>query len=549
MSQSWPQHSTGLDPDRFAYTGAGEEEEIIAGDSIRETGGGLGRALEIALVLAALALLYLSSLSSYLLFHSLAEAAFVAVGVAIFVMAWHLRRFSDNGFGLVVGTGLVFAAAIQLVHALAYKGMGVFSGADADLATQLWIASRYLTAATFVAAPFFLRRRPAAGLLLGAYAAITAVLLAAIFWWQVFPVCYVEGVGLTAFKKDSEYIIAALFVAAAGLVTWKGRDLETATRRTLAAAMLVSAAAEIAFTLYVGVYTWPNLVGHLLMFVSVYLLYRGVVLSGMARTYAHLVDELAEQTEALGALSHELEHRVDERTAELTDVVAELKTVSYSVSHELRSPLRAIDGFCYLALEEGREVLGAETLDGLGRARAAAQHMGRLIDDLLHVMEVGRSQPEREEVDLSALAGSVARAFAEDEPERDVRVSIENGLTANADPTLAQVALHNMIGNAWKFTRGEDRAEIAVGAESRDGQTVFFVRDNGIGIDEKLALDVFEPFNRHVRTEEFEGTGVGLALVQRIVRLHGGDAWIAGVPGEGATVFFTLAPPGDPLPR
>jgi signal transduction histidine kinase len=508
----------------------------MAGESVAGAGGkSLERVLEVALVLAALALLYLSSLSSYLLFHSLAEAAFIAVGVAIFVMAWHLRRFSDDGFATVIGTGLVFVSALQLLHALAYKGMGVFPEAGADLPTQLWIACRYLTAATFVAAPFFLRRRPSTGLLLGVYAAVTAALLAAIFWWKVFPVCYLEGVGLTAFKKDSEYVIAALFVAAAGLVIWRGRDLGAAPRRILAAAMLVSAAAEILFTLYIGVYTWPNLVGHLLMFVSVYLLYRGVVLSGMARTYASLVDELA-------ALSHQLERRVDERTAELTKVVAELETVSYSVSHELRSPLRAIDGFCYLALEDGRDVLDARTLDGLERARAAAQHMGHLIDDLLDVMKVGRSQPEPEAVDLSALADSVALTLAEDEPGRDVRISVESGLVAHADLTLTRVALHNLLGNAWKFTRREHPAEIAVGAEDRGGRRVFFVRDNGIGIDEQLADDVFEPFHRHVRAEEFEGTGVGLALVQRIVRLHGGDAWITGVPGEGATVYFTLAP-------
>jgi signal transduction histidine kinase len=500
-------------------------------------------ALEAALFAAAVALLWLSSLSSYLLFHSVVEAAFIAVAVAVFVMAWNLRRVTENGYAVVMGTGLVFASALELTHMLAYKGMGVFPWAGADLPTQLWIAVRYLTAATFVVAPFFFARSPRVWLVSAIFALVVSALLASIFWLKIFPTCYVDPGGLTEFKKVSEYAIAAAFVAAAILVARRGRELSSSSRGLLVAAMLASAAAEISFTLYVGVYAFPNLLGHLLMFLSVYLVYRGIVTSGLARTYRQVVAELELRTAELEGLSRGLESRVEERTSELETAVAELETISYSVSHELRSPLRAIDGFSLIALEEGRGVLSPPTIDGLERSRTAAQHMGQLIDDLLELMRTGRRQPLRESVDLSAMAAETTEELRKSDPWRDVRVDIAPGMTAEADATLTRVLVHNLLANAWKFTSREEHAEISVWREDGDdGVARYCVRDNGVGLDDAHAGRLFEPFQRLVRKDEFPGTGVGLAIVQRAVHLHGGRVEIHGAPGQGATVWFTLAP-------
>jgi len=517
----------------------------MAGGTAVEGGASQRRALlaaEITLVAIAVALVWLSSLSSYLLFHSVVETAFIAVAVAVFVMAWNLRAITPNGYAVIIGTGLVFAAGIELLHLLAYKGMGVFPAADADLPTQLWIAARYLTAATFVAAPFFFTRNPRVWLAAAAYAALTALVVASIFWWHIFPACYVEPTGLTTFKKVSEYVIAALFLIAGGLVLWRGRELSRSSRAMLFIAMLLSAAAELLFTLYVGVYTLPNLVGHLLMFVSVYLIYRGIVTSGMARTYRQVVDALARRQTELEDLSRELEDRVTERTEELRRAVAELETISYSISHELRSPLRAIDGFSLIALEEGREVLSPSGVDGLERSRRAAQHMGHLIDDLLDVLKLHTSQLEREPVDVSALATELA---AEQPVGRPVRFEVPAGMVAEADPALLRVLLRNLVANAVKFSSHEPSPHVEVWAEAHDGTTRFCVRDNGVGFEMERAADLFQPFTRLVGQQEFEGTGVGLAIVQRIAVLHGGEAGLDGAPGEGATAWFTLAP-GEP---
>lgn len=501
--------------------------------------------LEAAMLAAAVVLLWLSTLASYLLFHAVAETVFIAAAVAVFVMAWNLRGITPNGYAMVMGTGLVFASALQLVHALAYKGMGVFPEAGADLPTQLWIAARYLTAATFVAAPFFFGRSPRVWLTTAVFAAVTAVLFASIFWWKVFPACYVEPEGLTAFKKASEYVIAGAFVAAGVLVVTRGRELTAAARTQLLAATLASAAAEIAFTLYVGVYTFPNMLGHLLMFVSVYLVYRGVVTSGMARTYRQVVEELEARTTELERLSQGLESRVVARTRDLEQALSEVEMISYAVSHELRSPLRAIDGFSLMALEEGRDVLSAETVDGLERSRAAAQHMGLLIDELLAVMKIGLAKLDRSRVDVSAVATGIVEDLRRQDPERLVTVRVAPGMRALADATLLRVILQNGLSNAWKFTARQDAGHVEVWSEPVDGTTRFSIRDDGVGFDDAQAGRVFEPFERLVRQDEFPGTGVGLAIVRRAVRMHGGDVSIEGAPGRGATLRFTLEPGTD----
>jgi signal transduction histidine kinase len=359
----------------------------------------------------------------------------------------------------------------------------------------------------------------------------------------------VEPTGLTDFKKVSEYVIAAAFILAAVLVARRGTELSVVSRQLLVAAMLTSAAAEILFTLYVGVYAFPNLLGHLLMFVSVYLIYRGVVVSGLACTYKQVVEKLDERTAELEALSRNLELRVEERTSELNVAVAELETISYSISHELRSPLRAIDGFSLLALEEGRDTLDPQTVQSLERVRAAAQHMGHLIDDLLDIMKISSLQANREHIDLSALATDVAADVAAAHPDRHVRLEVEPRMTARADPTLVAVVMRNLLSNAYKFTSRSEDPAVSVSTEPGPGPTRYSVRDNGVGLDVEQAGKVFEPFHRLVRQDEFEGTGVGLAIVRRIVLLHGGRIGIDGDPGRGATVWFTLEPNGAPAER
>ena len=219
---------------------------------------------------------------------------------------------------------------------------------------------------------------------------------------------------------------------------------------------------------------------------------------------------------------------------------AELDAFAYSVSHDLRAPLRSIDGFSQALLEDYADRVDAAGRDYLQRVRAAAQRMGVLIDDLLELSRVTRSEIHREPVDLSALARSVAAELARGTPTRQVDVAIAPGLFAEGDARLLRVVLENLLGNAWKYTAKNARARIEFAAAEHDGRPAYYVRDDGAGFDMAYAGKLFGAFQRPHRTAEFEGTGIGLATVQRIIHRHGGRVWAEGAVEQGATFYFTL---------
>ena len=239
-------------------------------------------------------------------------------------------------------------------------------------------------------------------------------------------------------------------------------------------------------------------------------------------------------------LNDTLDQRVRERTAALEASNRELESFSYSVSHDLRAPLRALHGFSHLLEEEYAHRLDDNGLDYLRRIRSASQRMGDLIDDLINLARVSRQELKRGAIDLSQLAGEIAAVLAEQAPERAVVWNIAPGIQASADPLLMRVALENLLGNAWKFTAKCENAEIAFMAARQGDETVFSVRDNGAGFEMAYVDKLFKPFQRLHRPDEFAGTGIGLATVHRIVQRHGGRIWTESAPGRGAAFFFTL---------
>ncbi len=253
--------------------------------------------------------------------------------------------------------------------------------------------------------------------------------------------------------------------------------------------------------------------------------------------------EIHERKQAEAALEKHrghLEELVAERTTELTTSNRELETFCYSVSHDLRAPLRAIDGFSHILLGDYADKLDDSGQDHLARIRTAAQHMAVLIDELLQLSRVSRMEMEMVDVDLSSLAMAVVAELKDADPARAVDVTIAPDLHAYGDKTLLASVITNLLNNAWKFTGKKAHVQIEFGHENTEHGPAFFVRDNGAGFDMQFAAKLFTVFERLHTPEEFEGSGVGLATVQRIITRHGGKIWAEAEQGKGATFYFAL---------
>ena len=269
------------------------------------------------------------------------------------------------------------------------------------------------------------------------------------------------------------------------------------------------------------------------------------------RAHATMLDAL-EDSNALArerrALVGTLEEKVRTRTAAFEAANWELKTLSYSLSHDLRAPLRGIDGFAQILLEDvGDRLLPAES-EHLTRIRSASQHMGNLLDEFGRYLSLAQEPRRDEQVNLSGIALEIVNELAKGDPKRRAEWAIAPGLFAWGDRRLLQVVLDNLLGNAFKFTGRTQSPTIELGSHEKAGETVYFVKDNGAGFEMAYVEKLFTPFQRLHAAEQFAGSGMGLALVRQIVARHGGKVWAEAKPDEGATFFFTLGGQGGGLP-
>lgn len=253
-----------------------------------------------------------------------------------------------------------------------------------------------------------------------------------------------------------------------------------------------------------------------------------------------IVSERIQAEDNFRKLNEELEHRVAQRTAQLEAINKELEAFSYSVSHDLRSPLRSIDGFSMALLEEYSGKLDLEGQDYLQRVRSASQRMGQIIDDLLSLSRISRRELRKQDVNLSEIAENILGKLHERNPDRTVDIVIGHKVRAYCDPNLVEIVLENLLGNAWKFTAKQEKPWIVFDQITQDNEMVYCVRDNGAGFDMAYADKLFGTFQRLHKDTDFDGYGIGLATVQRIINRHDGRIWAEGYVDRGASFYFAL---------
>lgn len=263
-------------------------------------------------------------------------------------------------------------------------------------------------------------------------------------------------------------------------------------------------------------------------------------LADIAGYFNEMVEKHQQYEQEIKGMNAQLERRVEERTAQLVAANNELDSFSYSVSHDLRAPLRAIDGFSTMLINGHGQKLDEEGVNLLVRIRSACIRMNKLIDDLLELSHVVRADFHKKSVNLSEMAISVAEDLRGASPDRKIELQISPNIIANVDPVLMRTVMENLLGNAWKFTRNIEKPVVIFGATKESGTTTYFVKDNGAGFNQAYVGKLFNAFQRLHTSQEFEGSGVGLASVRKIINRHGGEIWAEGKENEGATFYFTL---------
>ena len=489
--------------------------------------------------LAWCAALWLTSASSYLLFHSIVEMTSVAIAAAVFMISWSSRGYIETQPFVLLGIGYLFVSILDLLHALSYSGMNVIPPGQ-DYATKLWVAARGLQAV--VTLGFVLLARagrttasPLAFLLVGGAAAFAVL---SIFFWNIFPLCFVEGQGVTLFKKLSEYAISAILVASIALLGGRKLTISNQERLFLAGAFAMNVASELVFTLYVSAYGYQNMIGHLLKLGSFTLAYQALF-STKVRSRLSLIDELTRSTA-----------RLEKSEAELRNANLSKDKFFSIIAHDLRNPISGI-----LSLSELLTTRFDRFDQGRIREMSSLIHDGaRKSSELLEcILQWARAQTGRLEVrpsviSVAELCDGVASLQAPAARAKgiaiDVRVPAE--ATAWADENMTATVLRNLLSNAIKFTASGGRVSIDSTADDRWERVT--VSDTGCGmspadLDKLFRIDV--QFSCRGTGGE-EGAGMGLILCSELVALNRGTIEAQSMPGAGSS--FTVSLPRAPLP-
>ncbi|MEO5356226.1 MAG: ATP-binding protein [Nitrospirae bacterium YQR-1] len=489
--------------------------------------------------------MYVSSLYSYLVFHTFVEFFSIIIAFCTFTLAYNTRQYMKNNYLYFIGISYLFVGSLDTLHTLTYKGMDVIHMHRVGVATEIWVATRYVESISLLVAPIFLYREKIKDFLIFAiYTCISVMIFISIFLWNSFPACYVEGLGLTAFKKNSEYIVCFILIASLFLLIKNKRFFDKEVIMLLTASIVFTILTELCFTLYVGLYDYINILGHCLKVISYYFIYRAIIVTGMNKPFDLLFRDLN-----ISKVEAEKANRAK------SDFMA-------NMSHEIRTPMNTIIGMTDLAMEMSADVKQKEYL---AIVKGSADSLLSIINEILDIMKIESGKLELESVNFSikAVVAAACNMFAILAKNKGLtlnyNVSPEVPDKLNGDPTRLRQILINLTGNALKYTT-EGGIDVNLNVSNEQTQAgrvslIFSVKDTGIGIAHDRQEMIFERFTQadSSTTRKYGGSGLGLTICKEIVHLMGGRIWVESETNKGSTFYFTItlkkadAPAGETL--
>jgi signal transduction histidine kinase len=510
--------------------------------------------------------LFLISQTNYLLFHGIVEVFAIAIAVAIFVIAWNSRGIMENNYLLFLGIAFLFVAGFSLLHTLAYRGMGVFPTYGANLATQLWIITRYIFSISLLVAVLFVCRKIHVKATFASYSLISILLLASVFYWGNFPQAYVEDAGLTLFKISSEYIIAGILGASIIALFQYRNELGRRIVNPIILSMALSIVAEMAFTLYVDTYGITNVVGHLLIVVSFYLIYKALVETALSKPYQFLFrslkqseNKLANRAEELTQTNMQLEKALAERkvmseqleqygkrlellvekkTMQLRDAerLAAIGETAGMVGHDIRNPLQAVVSELYLqrqevtALPDGEAKLSLQ--ESIRNIETNLYYIDKIVADL---QDYSRPiVPLKQKIEIEKIIEH-ALTIVSIPDNIKILISLDKELPMiEADAVMMRRIISNLIQNAVQaMPKG---GELSISARHKDYQVLISIGDTGEGMSMEAQGKIFTP----LFTTKSKGQGFGLAVVKRLTEAQGGTVNYQTQQGKGTTFTIQL---------
>jgi signal transduction histidine kinase len=489
-------------------------------------------------VLALIVAFYFSIQQSYLLFHTLVELFSIVVAFAVFIVAWNSRKMQDNPYLRFVGIAYIAIAALDLLHTLTFKGLDMIPSDGQYYANQFWVATRMLEAFTLLAGFGFLGRRKqiAADFIFVIYFVISLLITLSIITYKVFPRCYIDGYGQTAFKIYAEYFII-LILLLVGVMLYRYRQhFSKPVYQLLMVSLVFTIISEFCFTLYVSNYSTANQIGHYAKLISFFLIYKANVETGFLNPTGAIFKGLKENEERYRIMA--------QNVPELRDINAMKDKLFSIIAHDLKNPFTSMLSFSEMIARNAGSMDRDKISKMAQRINQSSKQAYNLLENLLDWsrMQSGLLTPNVKQVPLSVLFKN-ARDFASPialNKNITLIVNDTGALTVRADQQMIDTVLRNLISNALKFTHPEGAITLSV--KQSETEATIMVADTGVGIKPEAQQELLSIRSQYTTagTHKEKGTGLGLILCMDFVQLNGGRIWLESTPGQGTVFYFTL---------